>query len=87
VSGKELAKPISADTIQVLKIAPQNERAVIKTPDGKIAADRVVVEEKNGNEIEKVIFRSIDGKQKMNGRKNGEQASAMLSPVDCMSMS
>ena len=35
VSGKEPAKPISADTIQVLKIAAQDERAVIKTPDGK----------------------------------------------------
>lgn len=36
VSANEPAKPISADTIQVLKIAPQDERAVIKTPDGKM---------------------------------------------------
>jgi len=35
VSGKEPAKQISADTIQVLKITAQDERAVIKTPDGK----------------------------------------------------
>ena len=35
LSAKEPAKPITADTIQVLKIAAQDERAVIKTPDGK----------------------------------------------------
>jgi hypothetical protein len=34
-SGKEPAKPLTADTIHVLKIAAQEERAVIKTPDGK----------------------------------------------------
>jgi len=34
--GKEPAKPLSVDTIQVLKIAPQDERAVIRTPDGEM---------------------------------------------------
>jgi len=33
VSGKEPAKPVSVDTIQVLRIAAQDARAVIKTPD------------------------------------------------------
>jgi hypothetical protein len=34
-SGKESSKLLSIDTIQVLKIAAQDERAVIRTPDGK----------------------------------------------------
>ena len=41
VYGKEPVKPISVDTIQVLKIAAQDERAVIKTPDGKAQIIRV----------------------------------------------
>src|SRR3990172_605649 len=101
VSGKEPAKPISADTIQVLKIAAQDERAVIKTPDGKtqiikpgdpvgasgkvteIATDRVVVEEKKGNETEQVIIRLINGKQKVERlKKTGEQAPAMFAPAE-----
>ena len=101
VFGKEPAKPISADTIQVLKIAARDERAVIKTPDGKtriikpgdslgangkvteIAADRVVIEEKKGNETEKVIIRLIDGKQKVEWlKKTGEQAPVMLAPAE-----
>jgi hypothetical protein len=100
VSGKEPVKPISADTIQVLKIAAQDERAVIKTPDGKtqiikpgdtlgtngkvteIAADRVVIEEKKGNETEKVIIRLSGEKQKVERlKKTGEQAPAMLAPA------
>ncbi len=99
--GKEPAKPISIDTIQLLKIAAQDERAVIKTPDGKtriikpgdalgtngkvteIAADRVVIEEKKGNETEKVIIRLIDGKQKVERlKKTGEQAPIMLPPAE-----
>ncbi len=34
-SGKEQGRALSVDTIQVLKIAGQDGRAVIKTPDGK----------------------------------------------------
>jgi len=34
-TGIEPAKLLSVDTIQVLKIAAQDERAVIRTPDGK----------------------------------------------------
>ena len=33
--GKDTSKQPSVDTIQVLKIAAQDERAVIRTPDGK----------------------------------------------------
>ena len=36
VAAKEPAQQISTDTIQVLKIAPQDGRAVIKTLDGKM---------------------------------------------------
>jgi hypothetical protein len=101
VSGKETAKPVSADTIQVLKIAAQDERAVIRTPDGKtqiikpgdslgtngkvteIAADRVVIDEKKGNETEKVIIRLIDGKQNVERfRKTGERSPTMLAPAE-----
>jgi hypothetical protein len=35
-SAKEPAAEATADTIQVLKISPQDGRAVIKTPDGKM---------------------------------------------------
>jgi hypothetical protein len=91
----------SVKGIQILKISAQDERAVIKTHDGKtliikpgdplgtngkvteVAADRVVIEEKNGNETEKVIIRLIDGKQKVERlKKTGEQAPAMLSPAE-----
>jgi hypothetical protein len=91
----------SVKGIQVLKIAAQDERAVIKTPDGmtqvikpgdalgangkvtEIAPDRVVIEEKNGNETEKVIIRLIDGNQKVERlKKTGEQAPAMLAPAE-----
>jgi len=34
-TGKEPAKPISVDTIQVLKISAEDERAIIKDADGK----------------------------------------------------
>lgn len=40
-AGKEPVKTISIDTIQVLKIAAQDERAVIKTPDGKMLIIKV----------------------------------------------
>lgn len=81
--GKDASKQLSVDTIQVLKIAGQDERAVIKTPDGKmqiinvgdqigdrgkvveIAKDRIVIEEKKGNKIEKVIIRLENGKQRI----------------------
>lgn len=98
--GKDAPKQPSVDTIQVLKIAAQDERAVIRTPDGKtqiikpgdslgangkvteIAVDRVVIEEKKGNETEKVIIRLINGKQKVERmKKTGEQAPAMYAPV------
>jgi hypothetical protein len=91
----------SYDDIHVLKISAQDERAVIKTPDGKmqiikpgdpigvsgkiteIAADRVVVEEKTGNETEKVIIRLINGKQKVERiKKTVEQAPAMRAPAE-----
>jgi hypothetical protein len=101
VSGKEPAKPISADTFQVLKISVQDERAVIKTPDGKtriikpgdfvgisgnvteIAADRVVIEEKKGNDMEKVIIRLINGKQIVERmKKTREMQSHLFAPVE-----
>ena len=99
-ASKEPAKPISADSIQVLKIAAKDERAVIKTPEGKtrvikpgdtlgasgkiieIAADRVVIEEKAGKEIEKIIIRLIEGKQKVERmRKTAVQSPVMLAPA------
>ena len=40
-TAKEPAKPLTVDTIQVLKIAGQDERAVIKTPDGKMRIIKV----------------------------------------------
>ncbi len=90
----------SVDDLHVCKIAGRDERAVIKTPDGKtqiikpgdtlgtsgkvteISADRIVIEEKKGNETEKVIIRLIDGKQKVERiKKTVEQSSAMLAPA------
>ncbi len=41
VKASEPAKPLSADTIQILKIAAQDERAVIKSPDGKMQIIKV----------------------------------------------
>ena len=35
-AGKDASHSSTVDTIQVLKIAAQDERAVIKTPDGKM---------------------------------------------------
>jgi hypothetical protein len=82
-SGKEATKPVSVDSIKVVKIAAQDERAVIRTPGGKmqiikagdsigdhakvteIARGRVVIEEKKGKDIEKVIIRVENGKQRM----------------------
>ena len=82
-AGKEPAQPITAETVQILKISPQDERAVIRTPDGKtqiikpgdtfgtsgkvveITADRVVIEEKKGDETEKIIIRLENGKQRV----------------------
>jgi hypothetical protein len=40
-SGKDAPKQLSVDAIQVLKIAGQDERAVIKTPDGKMQIIKV----------------------------------------------
>lgn len=40
-SGKDVSKQLSVDTIQVLKIAGQDECAVIKTPDGKMQIIKV----------------------------------------------
>jgi Tfp pilus assembly protein PilP len=39
--GKEPGKPLTIDTIQVLKVAGQDGRAVIKTPDGKMRIIKV----------------------------------------------
>jgi hypothetical protein len=91
----------SIDDIRVLKISAQDERAVIKTPDGKtqiikpgdpigtsgkvteIAADRVVIEEKKGNETEKIIIRLINGKRKVERiKRTVEQDPAMLAPAE-----
>jgi hypothetical protein len=90
--AKEAAKPVSIDSIQVLKIAAQDERAVIRTPDGKmqiikagdsigdyakvteIARGRVVIEEKKGKDIEKVIIRLENGRQRMERiKRTGEK--------------
>lgn len=66
--------------VQVMKISPQDERAVIRAVDGKtqvirpgdklfngtvieIAEGRVVLEERQGNDIETIIIRLKDGKQ------------------------
>ena len=99
-AAKDASKQLSVDSIQVLKIAGQDERAVIKAPDGKmqiirigdpigdhanvieISAGRVVIEEKKGNETEKVIVRLIEGKQMVERlKKTGELAPAMLAPA------
>ena len=40
-AGKDAPNPLTVDTIQVLKIAAQDERAVIKTPDGKMQVIKV----------------------------------------------
>jgi len=100
-SARDQGQPISAETIQVLKIAAQDERAVIRTPDGttqiikpgdplgtngkvtEIAADRVVIEEKQEQGTEKVIIRLVDGKQKIERvRKTAGQAPTMLAPPE-----
>lgn len=48
----------------------------------EIAAGRVVIEEKKGNETEKVIIRLINGQQKVERiKKTVEQAPAMLAPA------
>jgi hypothetical protein len=99
-TGKDASNQLSVDAIQVLKIAAQDERAVITTPDGEIliikpgdslgangkvteiSTDRVVVEEKNGNETEKIIIRLVNGNQKVERiKKNGERAPTMYAPV------
>ncbi len=91
----------SVDAIHVLKISARDERAVIKTPDGKkqiikpgdpvgtggkvteITVDRVVIEEKKGNETEKVIIRLFNGQQKIERiKKTVEQAPALLAPAE-----
>lgn len=41
VTGKEQAKPVSIDTIQILKISPQDQRAVIKQTDGTMRIVKV----------------------------------------------
>jgi len=86
----------SVNGIQILKISAQDERAVIKTPDGKtqlikpgdalgtngkvieITTDRVVIEERNGNETEKVIIRLKDGKQSVERLKKNDQKQPVL---------
>jgi hypothetical protein len=89
----------SIDSIQLLKISPQDERAIIKTTDGKlqiikpgdavdndskvveITAGRVVFEEKTGNEMETVIIRLEDGKQRVERiRKAPEKQVHLYSP-------
>ncbi len=89
------------ENIQVLKIAGQDQRAVIKTPDGKmqiikvgdsigdrgqvleIAANRVVIEEKNREGTEKVIIRLVNGKQKVERlRKTGQLSTPLLAPAE-----
>lgn len=91
---------ISLEAIRLLRIAPSDERAVIKTPDGKlkvikvgdvignkdghvieIAAGRVVIEEKVGREIERVIIRLEGDKQRMERiKKEGEAPPPLLAP-------
>lgn len=82
--AQEPLESIPIESVQLLKISGSDERAVIKTPDGKlvvikvgdaignqngkiteIAAGRIVVEEKVGREIETIIFRLDEGKQRI----------------------
>ncbi|HEY6011348.1 MAG TPA: hypothetical protein VIX18_07765 [Nitrospirota bacterium] len=105
IAAKERAKPVSVDTIQVIKIAAQDERAVIKAPDGKmqvikvgdligdqgkvleITGNRIVIEEKNNRETEKVIIRLIDGEQKIERlRKTREKPDPILAPAENQKM-
>jgi hypothetical protein len=98
-AGKEQIKTLMADTIHVLKIAAQDDRAVIKTPDGKtqvikpgdslgtngkvteIAADRIVIEEKEGNSSETVIIRFQNGQQKVERlKRTNEPTPALYAP-------
>lgn len=91
----------SIDSIQLLKISAQDQRAVIKTTDGKmkviktgdvlrvtsgelrvveITVGRVVLEEKTGNETEKVVIRLEDGKQRVERiKKAGEKQPQLYS--------
>ena len=97
--SKEPVKPFSVDTMQVLKIAPQDGRAVIKMPDGKtqiikvgdpigdrakvieISKDRVIFEETKDKEIEKVIIRLENGKQRIERiRKTGDKLPQLYAP-------
>ena len=80
---KESSSAVATDAIEVLKISPQDGRAVVKTLDGKtriikggdivdsrfkvieIAGDTVVLEERKGSTVTKVIIRLVDGKQQV----------------------
>jgi hypothetical protein len=119
-NGKDTLKQPSNNTIQVLKISGQDQRAIIKTADGKmkiikpgdvidkqesvasrqesagsgksavgksqtvelkvieIAEGRVVLEEKKGDAIEKIIIRLVDGKQKVERMKKTSDSTPLL---------
>ncbi len=89
----------SNDSVQLLKISAQDQRAVIKTSDGKmqiikpgdvvgdeskvleITAGRVVFEEKRSNDLEQVIVRLENGKQRVERIKKAGEKQAQLYAV------
>ncbi len=99
-SAKEPAQSLSVDALQILKISPQDERAVIKTPDGKmqiikvgdpigdhgkvsgISRDRMVVEEKKDRNIERIVIRLENGKQRVERiSRVGEKRPLLYAPA------
>lgn len=88
-----------ADDVRVIKISPQDGRAVVSAAGGKplvikvgdtvgsnakvieISDGRVVIEETKGHEIETIIIRLEDGKQKVQRlKKSGGPKPALLAP-------
>jgi hypothetical protein len=81
---------IAAQAERAVIKTPDGKAQIIKPGDSlgengkviEIAADRIVVEEKMGSDMEKVIIRLINGKQVVERiKKTGEQAPAMLAPA------
>lgn len=92
--------PVFAEDFQILKVSPEDERALIKTADGnlqvirvgdriglkgivvEIVEGRIVIEERTNQDIETVIIRFENGKQKMERiRKVGDRSPVLYSPI------
>lgn len=95
-AGISVAQAVSLDKIQFLKISPQDAKAVVKLPDGKlqvvnpgdvvvenvtvkeIAQGRIVLDDRSGKDIETVIVRMENGKQRLERLKTKPEISPML---------